>query len=225
MNNRNKFWRTLLFWFEDNSRSYPWRETNNVYHILVAEILLQQTHVRKVEPVYHAILNRYPTINDLWNADTAELIKIIEPIGLIYRAQRLKDIAVTVLSSYEGKVPNSYKKLTSLPGVGDYIANAVLCYGYGDKTVPIDTNVIRLFSRYFGLTSIASRPRTDKKLAGTIASLFPLKLNFRDANLAILDFAGLACTAHKPACAHCPLANCCTYQKTLTSKEATEKVP
>jgi len=217
VNKNQLFWEKILGWFNTYSRSYPWREADDVYYVFVAEFLLQQTHVRKVEPVYHTITTRYATIEDLAIADSEEMKSYISPIGLKYRADRMISAATTIVHRYNGEVPNTYKELISLSGIGDYIANAVLCYGYGQNTVPIDTNVIRLFVRYFGLTSASSRPRTDKKLAQSIRHLFFVELNFRTVNLAVLDFAGIVCTASKPRCTECPLAgSCCKYQETLT---------
>ncbi|MEC0269714.1 hypothetical protein [Paenibacillus anseongense] len=210
------FWTSLLDWFSHGSRSYPWRKTYNPYHVLLAEFLLQQTHVRKVESVYHNILNTYPTLGHIAVAEINSLVKFFEPIGLLYRSTRLRDTAEIIVSDYGANVPDTYKELISLPGIGDYIANAVLCYAYDQNTVPVDTNVIRLFSRYFGFASDKARPRTDKKLALNIASVFPESIEYRKANLAILDYAGLVCTARNPVCVSCCFSNYCTYKKTLT---------
>jgi A/G-specific adenine glycosylase len=171
----DEFWANLLKWFESNSRRYSWRETKNPFHILVAEFLLQQTHVRKVEEVYKKLITEYPRPIDLANVEIEDIRKIIQPIGLVYRADRLKKCTEIIVSKYEGKVPCNLNDLKSLPGVGDYIAHAVMCYGCGFPTVPIDTNVIRLFKRYFCLTSNKSRPRNDRVLAEDIRSLFPVE--------------------------------------------------
>lgn len=215
------FWFNLLKWFKDNQRSYSWRFSNDPYHILIAEFLLQQTHVRKVEAIYNLMLTRFSTIKKLAESNESDVLDIIAPIGLTYRASRLKTCALFILNNYSGTVPDKYDDLIKLPGVGDYIANAVLCYGYSQKTVPIDTNVIRLFCRYFGLTSTKQRPRTDKLLKNQIKKHYLSGLHYKEANLAVLDFAGLICTALRPKCCTCPLSRQCFYnnKKPLTHNE------
>ena len=203
-----EFWRKLLEWHKNNARTYSWRQTNNSLHILIAEFLLQQTHVRKVESVYEDLISSYPTSDALAKSDIHDLLYKIKPIGLNYRAERIKKSAQIICEQHDGYVPHARSKLLELPGVGSYIADAVLCYAYKEPTVPIDTNVIRVFSRYFGLKSNKNRPRTDKALAKSIYQLFPFS-DTRTPNLAILDFAAIICTAIKPECDLCPLTEEC----------------
>ncbi|RAR42736.1 A/G-specific adenine glycosylase [Paenibacillus sp. MDMC362] len=207
------FWKELLTWYIENGRHhFPWRNTKDPYRILLAEFLLQQTHVRKVEEVYEQLLLKYPDISELARADTETLEEIIAPIGLNYRAERLIKSAEIICSQHNGTVPNDYNELRELPGIGDYIANAVLCYAFDQPVVPIDTNVIRLFTRYFGYTSMNPRPRMDKELAAKIRAHFEGMDSTRDANLAVLDFAGLICTSKNPKLTECPLSkNCIKY--------------
>lgn len=114
----------------------------------------------------------------LSESNESELIEIISPIGLIYRASRIKSTAPLICTKFNGKLPNTFDKLIKLPGVGDYIANAVLCYAIHQNTVPIDTNLIRLFMRYFDLIS-DKRPRTDSVLAASIRSLYVFDFDLR----------------------------------------------
>ncbi len=206
------FWNNLFDWYTLYSRNWlPWRTADNPFHILTAEFLLQQTHVRAVEEVYCRLLELYPGPEKMAAADVSELQYIMHPLGLNYRAERLKRCAEAICRDYEGKVPWCREQLISLPGVGEYIADAVLCYAFGEPTVPIDTNVIRLFTRYFGLISTKARPRTDKVLAEEIRVLYSGFEKTRDANLAVLDFAAAVCSARKPTCFSCPLSIRCIY--------------
>ncbi|WP_051275829.1 A/G-specific adenine glycosylase [Desulfovirgula thermocuniculi] len=208
-----RFWRGLLEWYHRNKRDFPWRRTTNPFHILTAEILLQQTNVRKVQEVYERLIGRYPTPQQMAEADLSELESIIGPLGLRYRAVRLKKCAEVICREFGGQVPNTYEQLRLLPGVGPYIADAVLCYAFGLATVPIDTNVVRLFCRYFGLRSEKSRPRNDPALAESIRRLFIFDGfdGTRTANLAVLDFAGTVCTAGRPGCGQCPISSGCAF--------------
>jgi A/G-specific adenine glycosylase len=207
------FWSSLLEWFHINGRNFPWRESTDPFHILIAEILLQQTHVRKVQKIYEHIVAEYPTPDLLAEADLPTLEKIIQPIGLKYRSIRLKRCAEIISLEHCGKVPNSREELMMLPGVGYYIADAVLCYAFGQPTVPIDTNVIRVFCRFFGFQSSKKRPRTDSELTAKIRSLFCLYAPTKSTkifNLAVLDFGGLICKKIKPAGRDCPLNSQCS---------------
>lgn len=199
----------MFQWHQHNHKNYPWRNTINPYYILVAEFLLQETHVRKVQDAYLNICNTYTDVESLAIASLDEIQLIIKPIGLAYRAERLKGCANSIVKDYGGNVPGTKKELLTFPGVGQYIANAALCYAFDKATVPIDTNVIRLFCRYFGFTSSYSRPRTDGKLAEIIRKQFSYFTSTRDANLAVLDFVSSVCTARKPSCTSCPLENSC----------------
>ncbi|WP_158560683.1 A/G-specific adenine glycosylase [Paenibacillus contaminans] len=211
------FWKELLAWYSENGRHhFPWRNTKDPYRILLAEFLLQQTHVRKVEEVYKQLLLKYPNISELARANIETVEEIIAPIGLRYRAERLIKTAEIICSQHYGNVPNEYNELRKLPGIGDYIANAVLCYAFDKPVVPIDTNVIRLFTRYFGYTSKNPRPRMDKELASQIRAHFKGMDCTRDANLAVLDFAGLICTAKNPHLTICPLSKYCLDFITLS---------
>ncbi|WP_161601550.1 hypothetical protein [Paenibacillus luteus] len=220
MNSNYFFWSTLLRWFNYNCREFPWRISKNPFHVLIAEYLLQQTHVRKVESVYWRLIELYPTPENLSAAVSADIKKIIAPLGLSYRADRLHAAGIHIYENFNGIVPSEYSELISMRGIGDYIANAVLCYGFGQNTIPIDTNVIRLFTRYFNLSSHCSRPRTDKRLVADIRDKFPRYANYKNYNLAILDFAGLVCVANNPQCNVCPMAANCLYNKKTISTYA-----
>jgi A/G-specific adenine glycosylase len=204
------FWKNILNWYYNNKREFLWRKTDNSFFVLIAEILLQQTNVRKVEPVYNKIISSYKTPSELADSDLNELKRVIKPLGLLYRAERLIKISEIIKGKYNGEVPSSKPELKNLPGIGDYIADAVLCYGFNKNTVPIDTNVIRLFSRFFGLKSSYSRSRNDKELLEKIRSLYEFN-NFRDPNFAVLDFAAEVCSAKKPKCSECILKNKCNF--------------
>lgn len=207
---KNYFWKNILNWYYNNKREFPWRKTDNAFFILIAEILLQQTNVRKVEPVYNDIINKYKTPSELRNVDPDDLKGIIKPLGLLYRAERLIKISGIIADEYNRKVPSSKSELKKLPGVGDYIADAVLCYGLNKNTVPIDTNVIRLFSRFFDLKSSYSRLRNDKELLDKIRSFYDFT-DYTDPNFAVLDFAAEVCSAKKPKCSKCILNNKCNF--------------
>src|SRR5258706_14423718 len=141
------FRRALLRWHKKHYRNFLWRREPTPYHVLVSEILLQKTNAEKVEPAYRKLTRKYPTIRALSRADIADLKKIIQPLGLLYRAERLQSIAREIIACHAGVVPDSLQELLTLNGVGLYTANAVLCFCYVQRNAIFDTNEERLFLR------------------------------------------------------------------------------
>jgi len=210
------FWDNILEWYKENKREFPWRNTENPFYILIAEFLLQQTNARKVENIYLKLISKYPKPVNLAEAEVEEVKNIIKPLGLIYRAERMIKSAEKISSKHEGNVPKKLDELKNIFGVGNYIAEAVRCYGFQEKTAPIDTNVIRLFTRFFGINSDKKRPRTDSKLKEKIKNLYRYNDSFsiKNKNLAVLDFAAEICSAYDPCCDLCTLScKCSKYKK------------
>ena len=116
----------LLNNWNDFRRFFAWRETENPFHILISEILLQKTNARTVESVYNMVVEKYPTPHMLSLANPDELILILKPLGLAYRAERLIAISNTIVNKYEGSVPDSLNELLSLPGVGIMLPEQLL---------------------------------------------------------------------------------------------------
>lgn len=177
----------MLTWYFENGRDFPWRRSNDPYKILVAEILLQKTNVRKVVEVYESILEKCPTIFDLGAVSLIELISIIRPIGLSYRAERLIKIADIIIKQFNGIIPNNYEELIKLKGIGNYIANAILIFAFNQKRVLVDTNVIFVIEHELGIRSKKNRARTDRILISFIQLLAP-ESNIKEFNWALLDY-------------------------------------
>ena len=116
------------------------------------------------------------------------------------------------MEKYAGKIPKTRNALISLPGIGDYIANAVLCLAYNEDLALLDTNVVRVLQRVFGITSSKARARTDKVLWKAYKEMIP-KGKARDFNLAVLDFAATVCTARNPKHKICPVNDVCQFIK------------
>lgn len=177
----------MLSWYDKHGRSFPWRETTNPYKILIAEFLLQKTHVRKVEEVYLEILSKYPDLSYMADAGVNDLAKIIQPLGFINRAERLIALAKKVQVEHGGKIPQDLDTLLSFKGVGLYIATAILVFAFGEKRVVVDTNVLKMLRDEFGIESQLSRPRTDKRVWQLAQELVPKK-RVKEFNWALLDY-------------------------------------
>lgn len=205
------FTERLLAWFSSNARSFPWRETRNPYRILVAEMMLQKTTSKQVEETFRIFLGRFPSVRDLARAPLNRIEETITPLGLEHvRAIRLKKLAEEIVEKHDGQVPKDRKMLLSLLGVGEYIANAVLCLAYNDDLPLLDTNQLRVFDRVFGIKSSKKRARTDRTMWKLAEDVIP-KGKGREFGLGILDFASLVCRAKDPNCMVCPMNDFCLY--------------
>src|SRR5438067_262549 len=146
---KRKFRERLLKWYTRHGRDLPWRRTRDPYHILVSEIMLQQTQVDRVLPKYHQFLERYPTLEDLASARARDVRQLWYPLGYNIRPARLHRIARETVARYGGRLPDTAEGLRGLPGIGRYTAGAVLSFAYGQDAAILDTNVRRVLSRVF----------------------------------------------------------------------------
>lgn len=199
----------LLGWGCQNSREFPWRQTRDPYAILVAEVLLHRTRASQVVPIYQQFMERYPNIATLAGASPAELQQVLWPLGLHWRVPLIREMARQILEQYGGQVPADRNALRQLPGVSDYIADAVLCFAF-NQTVPIlDTNTVRVLARLFDhrITDRSRRSRRFRELMSALVDpVCPRKFN-----QALLDLAALICRPRDPDCPHCPLLAQCSY--------------
>jgi len=210
------FRRKILDWHSNNKRHFPWRKTKNPYHILVAEILLQQTDAAKAAKEYSSFIKTFPTPRKLAAASKSSVNEFICRLGLDYRISRLINIADKLEKRFGGTVPNTKEELLKLPGVGEYIANAVLAAAYHKRVAVLDTNVIRILERFFGLRSSRARARTDPLLWTAAQHLLPQKTNMcKIWNYAMLDFGALVCSHYRPQCKKCPCRRRCSYLSDL----------
>ncbi len=212
---RTLFIRRLRLWYRKNHRSYPWRNTKDPYEILISEFLLQKTNADLALTIYAKFLKKYPDAKSLARAGLPKLKILVSRIGLSYRAERLKRMAKQIVNEFGGQVPNNRNDLLKLHGIGLYISNAVLCFGYNKRVAIIDTNTIRIFGRVFGIKTSLKRPRTDRNLEKQIESFLPAP-KIREFNYALLDFGAMICTATNPKCSQCPLNVLCIYYQEFT---------
>jgi len=209
---KKEFQKRLLEWHYHNKRLFPWRTTEDPYAILVAEFLLQKTDAEKAESAYKKVLESWPSADALAQADSASLQAVFRSIGLLYRARRLKKAMVEIAEKHSGKVPDSFEELKRLPGVGRYMANAVLCFAYGKAVPLIDLPTSRVLLRVFNYKPAKKRAREDKKFWEFAASLIPSD-SAREYNFALLDFANIVCTPRNPKCSICILKDLCSFSR------------
>ncbi|MCL1463318.1 A/G-specific adenine glycosylase [Argonema galeatum] len=144
------FRRKLKAWAKQNMRNFPWRKTKDPYAILVAEFLLQKTNADTVAPVYQRFMERYPTLSALAAAPPEDVTMLLQPLGLAFRALRLRQSTQLILKNYRGKIPKTEAQLLELPGVGKYTARSICAHAFGQRKAVLDTNVARILERFFG---------------------------------------------------------------------------
>ena len=217
------FRKKIIDWYEKNGRVYPWRKTNDPFQILIAEMMLRRTKADQVKPVYELFIKKYPDVDSLAEAKNEDLERILYPLGLRWRIPAFQMLAREVREKYRSRIPETREELTSLPGVGEYVAGAVLSVAYGKKEWLVDSNIVRIFKRYFGI-KMSKEGRRDKHVVET-AKIYSEGKDPRRATLGILDITALICKPRKPDCEKCPLMDRCYYVlsqgKNLAEREGT----
>jgi A/G-specific adenine glycosylase len=203
------FRKDLTRWGKANRRSFPWRETDDPFRILVAEVLLQRSRGKTVAKVYEQLFDRWPDAASLARARVDTIEKVIRPVGLNKRAGSLKEMAAVVRGLVE--VPSTLDGLLALPGVGPYAAGATLAVAFGKRAPVVDGVTARVYRRYFGLdpTTPAS---SDPELWRVVAEASPARNN-KEWNWAVLDLASSVCLPKVPRCHECPLAAHCAWSQ------------
>jgi len=196
-------------WFNRHGRKYPWRETDDPFKVLIAEIMLRRTKADQVRIVYENLFKVYPDAKSLASAKSRDVERILYPLGLKWRTPAFVLVAKEINKKYRGEVPVSRQELISLPGVGDYVAGAVLSVVFRQKEWIVDSNIVRLFRRYFGIET-SKEGRRDKHVI-ELAKIYASGQNPRKANLAILDISSLICKPFTPLCEKCTLNKGCHY--------------
>jgi A/G-specific adenine glycosylase len=154
-------------------------------------------------------MQKFPNANKAAAADPNEVAVILHHLGLRHRIPRFIKLFKKLSTEYHGVVPHKYDQLITLPGVGRYVASAVLCFGFGMPEPVVDANVVRVLKRFFGLFSTKRRAHTDPAFWIFTRQLLP-KNKELEFNEAIIDFAAMICKP-KPQCNKCQFSPMCDY--------------
>jgi len=194
----------LLRWHADHSRRYPWRERDlSAWLVLMAEMCLHRTRADQVAPVFEALAKLAPTPAAMIEHEDEALIAM-RSLGLRWRAENIVEVARTLITEFDGDVPDTELELRSLPGVGDYVAQSVLCFAYGKRAVLVDTNTARIVSR------LNARDDTRRwQLRLDLHRLAGREGPDATFNYGLLDLGALICRAGSPRCADCPIRRHC----------------
>lgn len=175
--------------------------------------MLQQTQVERVLPKYHQFLAAFPTLADLANAPTAEVISAWVPLGYNRRAVSLQAIARQAMAAYAGKLPDTVEELLKLKGIGRYTAGAIACFAYHKQVATVDTNIYRVLHRVF-LGLEYPEPKLCTEAMFTFATEVLPPGEAYNWNQALMDMGATICSSANPQCVRCPLQECCTaYQE------------
>jgi len=203
--------RHLTGWFQANARSYPWRRSQAAFHVLTAELMLQRTRADQVEPVWTRFVERYAGPGDLIDGGRSAVEEIFSSLGLRWRADQYWALCRELVAEYGGEVPADRDALMSLPGVGQYAAGTTLTNAFGKPTGVVDSNILRIYGRYFGI-EFTDSDRRKKAVLEWADSLVPDDPEEAGRyNLALVDLGALVCTPSNPKCPECPLRDACRY--------------
>ena len=200
----------LLAWYDRHARSLPWRaargEVADPYRVWLSEIMLQQTTVAAAAPYFEDFLRRWPRIEDLAAADLDQVLTAWAGLGYYARARNLHRCAREVAERHGGRFPDSEEDLRGLPGIGPYTAAAVAAIAFGRPATPVDGNIERVVARLFRVEQPLPGAKTEiKRLAGTLTP----RERAGDHAQAMMDLGATICTARRPKCLACPIAEYC----------------
>ena len=199
----------MVSWFRNKGRDFPWRDTSNSFHILIAEVLLRQTQAARVVGPYIHLVATYPDPGSLAKADVGALRQWFRPLGLVQRADRLVECARLLVRDYGGQVPSDLKELQSLPGLGRYSARATLCMAFDYRVPMIDEASGRVLRRILGFSDTGPA-YSDSRLAEVGEKLLP-DSHAREFNLGLIDIGAAYCHPNTPDCRGCPILSHCAF--------------
>lgn len=205
----------LLMWYAVNKRNLPWRRTTDIYAVWLSEVMLQQTQVTTVIPYYHRFLERFPDIASLARGSEQEVLKLWEGLGYYSRVRNFHRAAKEVMEQHGGQVPTRPEIFRRLPGVGPYIAAAVLSIARGLPMGAVDGNVMRVVTRFKGMTDDIGKTTTRNAIAQELQKNIPPGRS-GDFTQAFMELGALVCTPKSPHCKKCPFSKECVAFNTGT---------
>ena len=205
-----KIQKILLNWYKQHGRTFPWRKTKDPYKIMIAEFMLHRTKAEQVVPVYLEFIKKYPDVEALAGTDFEEIRRVTEHLGLHWRAEHFIESARYILHHYGGEFPTDYEKLRKIPGIGEYVAGAILAVCFNKPAPVVDSNIARFINRYYGL-NLSGEIRRKKEIIEIAGKLFDCE-NPRELLFALIDFTSIICRPRTPLCEKCPLKNGCSHK-------------
>ncbi len=200
--------RALTSWYAKAQRALPFRENSDAYRIWVSEIMAQQTRIAALLPYFTRFVERFPTVQALAEAPEDEVLKAWEGLGYYSRARHLRAAAILLVQNYHGRLPEDYKTLRNLPGIGDYTAGAILSIAFGQAVPAVDGNVQRVHARLLCHPALLGSPEA-KKAAERFCRMLMETEAPSQVTQALMELGALICLPKAPRCASCPLTVFC----------------
>jgi A/G-specific adenine glycosylase len=201
--------RSLLNWYRRNARVFPWRVRDvDPYVVVVSEIMLQQTQAQRVTEALPRFLEQFPTVHALAQATNAQMIRQWKGMGYNSRALRLRDAARMIVLRHDGVVPSDVDALRELPGIGPYASASIATFAYNKRVPVLDVNVRRVYSRWMRRQRTTIDVESDNVLTLFAMNVIPARSASRWHH-AVMDLGATICTARKPLCTSCPMADLC----------------
>lgn len=199
----------LLGWWEDHGRhELPWQVERTAYRVWVSEVMLQQTQVATVIPYFLRFVSRFPSLNDLADAELDEVLALWSGLGYYARGRNLHKTAQLCRDQFDGQLPDDPEQLESLPGIGRSTANAIVAQAFDRRAPILDGNAKRVVARHAGIAGWPGQTPVLRELWQAADQRTPDD-RAADYTQAIMDLGALVCTRSKPACPECPVAADC----------------
>lgn len=201
----------LVQWYEISAMDYPWRRTRDPWHILISEIMLQQTQIATVinKGYFLNFIERFPTPTHLAKASEQEILSAWEGLGYYRRVRNLQKAAIAICQQHNGIFPTDYPAILALPGIGKYTAGAVYSFALGMAAPIVDANVARVFSRLFDYQHRIDTSGGQKQLWLWAGELLDHSAP-RNYNSALMELGQQICLNQSPLCEKCPVQRWCT---------------
>jgi len=205
---------TIIEWHYKSGRDFPWRNTKDPYKIMIAEFMLHRTKPEQVVPVYREFIKKYPDVHSLAEADPENIKNVTRHLGLHWRSKHFLESAKFIVNRCNGQFPDKCDELREIPGVGEYIAGAIMVVVFRKPVSVVDSNIARFINRFWDLR-LSGEIRRKKEIVRIAEKLFdcdnPGKFLF-----AMVDFTTFICKPRNPECKNCSLKgicnNCESYQ-------------
>ncbi|MEM8948840.1 MAG: A/G-specific adenine glycosylase [Pseudomonadota bacterium] len=218
--------KALLAWYDHHRRQLPWRAEPGTsvdpYHVLVSELMLQQTTVATVTSRFGPFIERFPDLETLAKASETDVLHAWQGLGYYRRARALHAAAGAVMERYDGDLPSSVDALLELPGIGDYTAKAVAAIAFDRPVLPVDGNCVRVLTRSFSVETPMPKAANE---ARALAKAFEPCPRPSDLAQAIMDLGATVCRPRQPACDSCPWRTDCAGYRTGIAERLPTRAP
>ena len=216
--------RLLEWWGIYGRKDLPWQQPRTPYRVWVSEIMLQQTQVTTVIPYFERFMNRFPDLSTLATASQDDVLSLWAGLGYYARGRNLHKAAGIIMNQFGGEFPSTTKELSSLPGIGESTANAIISQAWDTPATVVDGNVRRVLARHAGIDGGGGKTKTEKRYWQTAEKHLPRERG-ADYTQAIMDLGATLCVRSKPRCEDCPIQADCHALLTGTIDQFPAKPP